>query len=274
MNIPKKIHYCWFGGKPLPEDAKKYIESWKKYCPDYEIIEWNESNFDLNSNMYVKEAYEARKWAFITDYVRLYVMYNYGGIYMDTDVEVLKKLDVFLENDAFSGFESNKYIPTGIMACKKGFKLFGELLDYYTNKHFKKENGDLDLTTNVITITNICKKHGLVLNNKQQNVDGFMLYPAEYFCPKDYKTGEINVTENTYTIHHFSGSWLEDEDKEIKVIHEKVLRKYNRIKVKFLRMVLIRITSVINVFFYRIKKRGIKDTIKHYLKRIKKENVE
>ena len=108
--IPKKIHYCWFGGNPLPEDAQKYLESWKKFCPDYEIIRWDEKNFDINQLPYVQEAFKAKKWAFITDYVRLYALYNYGGIYMDTDVEVLKSLDSFLELKAFSGFENEENI--------------------------------------------------------------------------------------------------------------------------------------------------------------------
>ena len=162
--IPKKIHYCWFGGNPLPEETKIYIESWKKYCPDYEIIEWNEKNFDLNCNIYIQEAYQAKKWAFITDYVRLYVMYNYGGIYMDTDVEVIKSLDPYLNNKAFSGFETFTDIPTGIMASEKGFPLFKEFLDYYKDRHFIMNDGSYDMTTNVVIITNICKKYGLKTN--------------------------------------------------------------------------------------------------------------
>ena len=129
--IPKIIHYCWFGGNPLSDLAQKCIDSWKKYCPDYEIKEWNESNFDLNSCDYVREAYQAKKWAFVTDYVRLYAMVTEGGIYMDTDVEVIRPLDSFLSNRAFSGFEDETNIPTGIMACEKGFPLFEELLEEY-----------------------------------------------------------------------------------------------------------------------------------------------
>ena len=171
--IPKVIHYCWFGGNPLPEDAKKCLASWKKHCPEYEIIEWNESNFDVNSNCYIKEAYEAKKYAFVTDYVRLFVMYEYGGIYMDTDVELVKNLDDFLKNRAFSGFESSNSIPTGIMASVKHFKLFGDLLEYYENRHFLNDDGSYDTTTNTVTITKMCKKYGLVLNNKYQVIDGF-----------------------------------------------------------------------------------------------------
>ncbi len=224
--IPKKIHYCWFGGNPLSEETKKYIESWKKYCPDYEIIEWNENNFDINSNVYVKEAYQAKKWAFVTDYVRLYVMYNYGGIYMDTDVEVIKNLDLYLNNHAFSGFETATDIPTGIMACEKNFPLFKEFLEYYDNRHFILKDGKMDLTTNVVTITNICKKYGLKRNNKYQIIKGFALYPNDFFCPKSHVNNEINLTENTATIHHFAGSWLNDEAKKRKKLLTNLCDKY------------------------------------------------
>ena len=245
--IPKIIHYCWFGGKELPEEAKKCIESWKKYCPDYEIIEWNENNFDLNSNDYVREAYDAKKWAFITDYVRLYVLVKYGGIYMDTDVEVLKSLDPFLNDDAFSGFESNKSIPTGIMASKKNQPLMKELLDYYKNKHFKRKDGTYDLTTNVIIITNICKKYGLKLNNEKQVINGFSLYPKDYFCPKSLITGIIELTDNSHTIHHFSGSWVPEKEQKYNDLRKKLSVKYN----KPFAVVVVGIYS----FPYRLKKK-------------------
>ena len=205
--IPKIIHYCWFGGKPLPEDAKRYIESWKKFCPDYEIYEWNEQTFDINAVSYVREAYEAKKWAFVTDYVRLYALSTVGGIYMDTDVEVLKNLDVFLNNKGFSGFERVDAVPTGIMAAEKENMFIHELLHEYDAIHFLKEDGTLDLTTNVVRITNTAKKYGLKLNNKLQTVNDFTFYPKDYFCPKSSRTLEINLTENSYTIHHFAGSW-------------------------------------------------------------------
>lgn len=228
--IPKVIHYCWFGKNPLPELAVKCINSWKKYCPDYEIIEWNENNFDLNSVTYVKEAYEAKKWAFITDYVRLFVLYEYGGVYMDTDVELLKPIDSFLTLDAFSGFESSNAVPTGIISSRKNFKFIKELLDYYNDKHFKNDDGTYDLTTNVVTITNICLKHGLVINNKKQNIDGFILFPNDYFCPKDYITGEIIKTDNTYAIHHFSGSWQNNFDKLMIKFEKKCIKIFNNKK--------------------------------------------
>ncbi len=209
--IPKKIHYCWFGGNPLPDMAQHCIASWKKYCPDYEIIEWNEQNFDLNCCDYVREAYKAKKWAFVSDVARLYALVTEGGIYMDTDVEVLKPLDDILECDAVSGFEGVDRIPTGLMGCVAGQPLFTELLHDYDNAHFRLPDGSLDTTTNVTRITNTCLKYGLVLNNTKQTVSGFTLFPKDYFCPKDSETKQLDITENTYTIHHFDGSWQSPE---------------------------------------------------------------
>lgn len=206
--IPKKIHYCWFGRGEKPKLALKCIESWKKYCPDYEIIEWNEDNFDINCCAYVKEAYENRKFAFVTDYVRLYAMYTQGGIYMDTDVEVTKNLDEFLVHQGFSGFESEKQIPTGIMAGEKGFPLFKDLLSYYKGRHFVEADGNMDTTTNVTTITSMLTPKGFVPNGKFQVVDGLALYPRDYFCPLDDSTGVMHKSKNTATIHWFNKSWV------------------------------------------------------------------
>ncbi len=210
--IPKKIHYCWFGGNPLSNEAKCCIKTWKKYLPEYEIIEWNEQNFDVKCNDYVREAYKSKKWAFITDYVRLYVLYTMGGIYMDTDVEVLKSLDVFLNDKGFSGFENERSVPTGIMGAEKGNLLIKRLLDGYNNRHFLI-NGEMDLSTNVESITNYCVSRGLLLNNSLQEIDDFKFYPKEYFCPKNSQTLELNLTKNSYTIHHFAGSWTEPVTK-------------------------------------------------------------
>ena len=212
--IPKIIHYCWFGGNPLPELARKCIASWKHYLPDYEIKEWNENNFNLNLYPYVREAYDKRKYAFVTDVVRLYALYHEGGIYMDTDVEVLKPLDRFLSHTAFSGFESYKDIPTGIMASVKGGLFCKDNLDYYEDKHFVKPDGSLDMTTNVVTITNYMLLKGLKQDNTYQDFEGLItFYPKEYFCPIEQATKELVITENTCTIHHFSGSWLPIEQR-------------------------------------------------------------
>lgn len=219
--IPQIIHYCWFGGNPLPELAQKCIDSWKRYCPDYEIIEWNETNFDVNCCDYVREAYEAKKWAFVSDVARLYALVNHGGIYMDTDVEVLRPLDDLLKYEAVSGFEAKDRIPTGLMACREGQPLFAELLHDYDNAHFIKDDGTYDTTTNVTRITNTCLKYGLRLDNTLQTVNGFTLLPYDYLCPKDFETKILTITENTYVIHHFDGSWMSDVDKCANTLNAK-----------------------------------------------------
>lgn len=211
--IPKIIHYCWFGGKPKPADVKAYIESWHKYCPDYQIKEWNESNFDPNENIYCKEAYEAKKWAFVTDYVRLKALYEEGGIYMDTDVEVVKPLDDLLVYDAFSGYESVNHILTGTMAACQHNEWIGMLLKNYDNRHFIRPDGSFDTTTNVITITDLTvRKYKLELQGQKVIFGRNMaILPFDYLCAKSQNDGKIYRSENTYTIHHFKGSWLSEE---------------------------------------------------------------
>jgi len=214
--IPKKIHYCWFGGNSLTDEAQKYINTWRKFCPEYEIVEWNESNFDVKENAYCREAYEAGKWAFVTDYVRLKVLYEYGGIYMDTDVEVCKNLDELLEYNAVSGYESEKYIPTGTMAACAGNEWIETLLMDYENRHFLKDDGKFDLTTNVVAITNITKeKYNIKLDGKKKTFgNNICLLPFEYLCAKSYDSGKVMITNKTYTVHHFAGSWQDEELKE------------------------------------------------------------
>lgn len=213
--IPKIIHWCWFGKNPLPEKERNCVASWNKHCPDYKILLWNEDNFDVNSNIYTKEAYECGKWAFVTDYVRLWALYNYGGIYMDADVEVVKNLDPFLGHSAFSGFETYNIIPTGIMGAKPKNKWIEYLLSYYNNKHFI-ENGNMQLVSNVCVITNMTKdKYDISLKNEYFNIDGVLtMYPMEVFCPMNPATRELKITENTYCIHRFSTSWSDYADCE------------------------------------------------------------
>lgn len=223
--IPKVIHYCWFGRNPLPPLAIKCIESWKKYCPDYEIKEWNEDNFDLDLFPYTREAYDNRKFAFVTDVVRLYALYHEGGVYMDTDVEVLKPIDCFLTHHAFSGFENEKNVPTGIMASERGGKWVKDNLEYYNGRHFLLERGKFDLTTNVVTITNYMLLLGLKQNNTYQDFPNLItFYPREYFCPKSHEGGKIDLTDNSYTIHYYAGSWIEGKHKMKREV-SKVLGK-------------------------------------------------
>lgn len=208
--IPKIIHYCWFGGKEFPDLAKKCLATWEENCSEYRFMRWDEKTFDVNSVPYVKEAYENKKFAFVSDYVRLWAIYNYGGVYMDTDVEVCKSIDLFLMEQAFSGFESYTDIPTGIMAGEKNLPIYKEMLDYYKDKHFIKENGEMDLTTNVTIITEMFEKKGLVRDNTKQTIAGYTFFPKVYFCPNDLD--RLNRKESIYTVHHFAGSWLPEEE--------------------------------------------------------------
>ena len=213
--IPKIINYCWFGGNPLPETAEKCIKSWNKNFPDYEIKEWNESNFDLNCCDYIKEAYEAKKWAFVSDYARFWILYRYGGLYFDTDVEVIKPMDDLIGNGAFMGCEQTLDIvkkdslsinPGLGLATMPGLGLYKEILEYYNGIHFTiNANGIYD--TVVEHISGIFKNHGFEGSGKIEEVEDILIYPPDYFCPMNYRTGKVNITENTYTIHWYSASW-------------------------------------------------------------------
>lgn len=237
--IPKIIHYCWVGGKNMPEEVKIHIETCKKHNPDYKIIIWNEKNFNIEQNTYAKEAYLCKKWAFVSDYIRLKVLYDYGGIYMDTDVEVVKPLDVFLKNKAFSGFESKSgRIPTGTIGAEKGNKWIKILLDYYQDKHFVRNDRSLDVTTNVRIITELTtKSYPLKLNNKYQELEDVTFYPFDYLCAKEWMSGKIQSTNNTYTIHHFAGSWR-DKQPLAKKIMCSILGEKLYTKLSELRMIL------------------------------------
>ena len=228
MTIPKIIHYCWFGGKPKPPLAEKCIASWKKYCPDYELIEWNEGNFDLAAAPeYVHQAYEAGRWAFVTDYVRLRALVELGGVYMDTDVEVVKPLDPYLKHEAFAGFESIDRVQTGLLACRPGFPLFCDFLTHYDTAQFLLPDGTADTTTNVEVLTRLCADRGLQMNDRYQVVDGLAVYPREYFCPVDFHTEKLKRTRKTVVIHWFSGSWHTEEELEF-LRQEKARLRYEQ----------------------------------------------
>lgn len=221
--IPKIIHYCWFGRGKMPELYKKCIESWHNVLPEYELMYWNEDSFDINSNQYVKEAYENRKYAFVTDYVRLYALYNYGGVYMDTDVEVVQPLDDFLECEAFSGFEKKDCVPTGIMASEKGNLVIKDLLDEYNTMRFIREDGSLNLTTNVKTITSYFKGKGIELNGMEQVINGFHMFPQRYFCTNSILVVFGKTPRGVYTIHHYGGGW-DSDDKKKQVLSFRIKR--------------------------------------------------
>lgn len=225
--IPKVIHYCWFGGNPLPRLAEDCIASWKKYLPDYRIKEWNEQNFPFGNYPFAQEAIENRKFAFVSDVARLHALKEEGGIYMDTDVEVLKSLDAFLHHTAFSGFENDDFVPTGIMASEENGQWVTDLLEYYEGKSLFKEDGSISSVSNTFIITGMMKDRGFVMNNTYQEQQNYVaFYPNEYFCPKSYKTGKIELTAHSYCIHHFAKSWIPVRDKWQNILKMKMMNLF------------------------------------------------
>lgn len=208
--IPKIIHYCWVGRGEMPELAKKCIASWHEHMPDWEYKLWSEDNFDVCSVPYAKEAYEAKKYAFVSDYVRLWALYNEGGLYLDVDFEVFKPFDALMTYDAFAGYEGSKHSPVmmGVMASRPKGVWVKELLDDYADRHFVCPDGKLDLTTNVTFVNERMREQGFVANGKEQDYKDLHVFPVEYFCPRQ-TTGEYLRTENTYCDHLGLGSWSE-----------------------------------------------------------------
>ena len=221
--IPKVIHYCWFGRNPLPALAVKCIESWKKYLPDYEIKEWNEDNFDVNMIPYTKEAYEAKKYAFVSDYARFWILYHYGGLYFDTDVEVIKPMDDIIARGPFMGCENEAKegaTPTQLgvapglgLGCNPGLLFYKEMLDLYATLSFYNADGSYNQKTIVSYTTESLCTHGLKNTNQIQECAEIWVYPKEYFCPMDFYTKKIVFTDRTYTIHHYTASWVSNTFK-------------------------------------------------------------
>lgn len=214
--IPKKIHYCWFGRQPLPEAAQKCIASWRKYLPDYEIKEWNEDNFDVNSIPYTSQAYEANKYAFVSDYARFKILYENGGLYFDTDVEVIKPIDDIIEKGPFLGFEINPCTtrPAGAvnpglgMGANSGMSIYNSILDYYSHLNFIKEDGLYNTDAVVNITTRELAKAGMKEITGIQTVKDIMIYPADFFNPFDDITNRLNITTNTRSIHWYTKSWM------------------------------------------------------------------
>lgn len=229
--IPKTIHYCWFGGNSFPPKIKKCIKSWRKYCPDYQIVEWNDTNVDIDHMPpYVQQAYKAKKWAYVSDYVRLWVIYNNGGIYLDTDVELIKSLSPLLSHKAFFGFESNDYktVATGLgFGAEKGVGLLKELMETYQDLSFPTDK-NVKPTPNTWINWPVFEKHGVVRNDTMQEIcDGIAIYPGEYFDPMHgYFDGEICVTEKTFSIHHYTMTWLDNRENIVR--QNKRLRRRTR----------------------------------------------
>lgn len=219
--IPKVIHYCWFSGEEKTELVKKCMDTWRKKMPDYEIKEWNCDNFDFSINSFAREAIECKKWAFASDFVRLYVLYNEGGIYLDSDIEVLKNFDDLLDCDGFTGLESKGVITAWLFGSKKGNPLIKEFLDYYEDKHFINKNKMMTIP-NTVPLSEICKKYGLKNDDVLYKLENMTIYPTDFFCGKSIVDGKIRLTNNTYTIHHFEGGWQSRKERFIRTLKYKM----------------------------------------------------
>ncbi len=271
MSIPRIIHYCWFGGNPLPENAKKCIASWKKYLPDYEIKEWNESNFDLNCCRYIREAYEAKKWAFVSDYARFDILYRFGGLYFDTDVEIIKDISDIIEAGPFMGSEPDGdgkcRVAAGLgLAAVPGQKIYKDILDHYSKLQFKISDGVYNDTTIVTYITNVLQPYGYKGNCTVETVSDLTIYPPEYFCPMDMDTGELSITPNTRSIHWYTASWKDATEIQI---HNRAIAIYNKIPNNFGRTVGKVYENAAKAFYY-MQKEGIRSVCRRISRKSRK----
>lgn len=226
--IPHTIHYCWFGPNKLDEKALCCIASWKKHFPDYEIIQWNESNFDLSQILFMKQAYENKKYAFVSDVARLIIIYQHGGIYFDTDVEVIKSYTDILDNNqiGFLGFEQSGHIATGLgFGFEKGSTFLESLIDLYKHIDFNAYLTNLSAIACPILTTDYMLNNGLTDLNKTQQFDGICLYSSDYFSPINYETGKLSLKSTTHSIHWYSATWQSEDAR----IAQKRIRNFKRI---------------------------------------------
>ena len=239
--IPHIIHYCWFGRNPKPKLLKKCIKSWKKYMPDFEIKEWNEDNFDINMNKYVKEAYSKKKYAFVSDVARLQIMYEYGGIYLDTDVELLRRIPNEVLKTGYFAKETETTIATGLgFACHPKCKLIKKMLDEYNDISFLKENGEFNLTTCLEHNQNALRKIGIEITKETDNIKGIPVFSSEFFCGYDIHNNHYMITNNTISVHHYNASWVSPKNKAIlrvKRIISKIIGKNNYEKIRKLKKI-------------------------------------
>jgi Glycosyltransferase sugar-binding region containing DXD motif len=248
MAIPKIIHYCWFGPKPIPELELKCMKSWKKFLPDYKLMLWDEKSFDIeNSSQYVKEAYDKKLYPFVADYVRIYAMVEYGGVYLDTDMELLSSIDAFLENEAFTGFENKTRVAAGIMGCNKENKVFRQMLDYYNSVNFIDANNDINITTICSVMMDVLEEDGFEYKNSEQYLKNIHIYERDIFYPKKLQNGEFRITDKSVSIHHYSGSWLTSRQKirGENILWRKICRPFLR-KCKIVLLNLIGDKNTIN----------------------------
>ena len=278
--IPKIIHYCWFGGNSLPELAQKCIASWKKYCPNYQIIEWNESNFDINLSEYTKGAYKEKKWAFVSDYARFWILYQFGGIYMDTDVELIKPIDDLIRKGAYMGCEPvlqdtkendrlaglKYFVNPGLgIAAPAHNPFYKKVLECYNARNFYNAMGEIDLTTVVHTTTILLKKYGYGDSCKPERIFDIIIYPVDYFCPMNYFTGEIHMTSNTRSIHHYTASWHSEEERK----QMKLLQKFNLLFGKRIGHRIWRVYTLPSRVKHKIQILGLNGTVHFALEKLR-----
>lgn len=231
--IPKKINYCWFSGNPIPDTLKRCMETWEKFCPDYEIVRWDESNYDISWSPYMVQAYEHKRWGFVSDVARFDILYRYGGIYLDTDVELLKNLDELLYEPAFCGIEKWCVVNSGgCSGAQPRNPMIKAMLDFRQNINFEYEDGSLNLMSSGYYEMIPLLKAGLCADGLTQQVRGqITVYSSDFFHPFDYMSGEARITDNTFSIHHFSGSWLgENAALERQRTREKYQNFLNRLE--------------------------------------------
>ncbi len=261
--IPKKIHYCWFGKNPLPPLAQKCIESWKKFCPNYEIIEWNEDNFDVNSCKYTAQAYSAKKWAFVSDYARFKILYEQGGLYFDTDVELVKPIDEIVALGSFmaSEHDDGKSVNIGLgVAAEPGLEIYKTLIEKYNGLSFIGDDGEANTKTIVEYTSELLVERGLKKTSEVQTVSGLIIYPKEYFCPIDYATGKMQITPKTLSVHHYDGSW-----------HSPVEEYASNLRKKLIKFLPRKLSGRLAYFMAQVKFNGFSAAISRTLKKLKRK---
>ncbi|QAA21579.1 glycosyltransferase family 32 protein [Sporolactobacillus terrae] len=263
--MPKIIHCAWFGKSRMPEDVQKCIASWHKYCPDYEIKLWNEDNYDVTKCKYMHDAYTHKKWSFVSDFFRLDIIYQYGGIYLDTDVELIRNLDNLLKLPLFMGLETIKKrhsVNVGLaLGAQPNHPVVKAMRDDYYQMDFVLPNGQLNLTACPDIQTELLLKYGVKRVNEKQEFKDFTVFPTEYFCPLNYDTGMLNITENTYSIHHYDAAWKSNVQKDIITLRWELNKKYKS-------QLFIRVISVFIVYKRHYGIRAFIEIIKEILSKL------